>query len=206
MGNRKSKNWKRKWKRHNTKCREQPEARRGDRERERCTCTKDSKEQKEKTTRGESEGRERGMKMPREHEARETYESEAALRALRGISQVAVSPTASTSFHPPSGCSATATASKNHVEFTTMAVASSFAAMPSLFLVPPSCRYSDTRDTGCSNTLLADIIGRKRADDIFLDKIATYWQISKLHAINESTRAHYTNDCIFRGSNFENFN
>lgn len=110
--------------------------------------------------------------MPPEHEARETYESEAALRALRGISQVAVSPTASTSF-PPSGCSATATASKNHVEFTTMAVASSFAAMPSLFLVPPSCRHSDTRDTGCSNTLLA-IIGRKRADDIFLDKIAAY--------------------------------
>lgn len=47
--------------------------------------------------------------MPRER-GRETYESEAALRALRGISQVAVSPTASTGFRSP-GCS---TASKNH--------------------------------------------------------------------------------------------
>lgn len=46
-----------------------------------------------------NEERERGMEMPREH-GRETYESEAALRALRGISQVAMSPTASTGFHP----------------------------------------------------------------------------------------------------------
>ncbi|EZA61119.1 hypothetical protein X777_08331 [Ooceraea biroi] len=37
------------------------------------------------------------MEMPREHGV-ETYESEAALRALKGISQVAVSPTASTGF------------------------------------------------------------------------------------------------------------
>lgn len=37
--------------------------------------------------------------MPRER-GRETYESEAALRALRGISQVAVPPIASTGFHP----------------------------------------------------------------------------------------------------------
>lgn len=44
--------------------------------------------------------REKGMKMPREH-GRETYESEEALRALRGISQVAVSPTASTGFRLP---------------------------------------------------------------------------------------------------------
>lgn len=53
----------------------------------------------------------RGMEMPREHGG-ETYESEAALRALRGISQVAMSPIASTGFR--SGCSAAATASKNH--------------------------------------------------------------------------------------------
>jgi len=82
-----------------------------------------------------NEGRERGMEMPREH-GRETYESEATLRALRGISQVAVSPTASTGFRPPLGSRATVTTSKNHVgtvEFT------AFAAMPYYALFVPDC-------------------------------------------------------------------
>lgn len=70
-------------------------------------------------------GRERGMEM----HGRETYESEAALRALRGISQVAVSPTASTGFRPPVAeqRQRQARTTSGSVEFTVLA---SFAAMP----------------------------------------------------------------------------
>jgi len=83
-----------------------------------------------------NEGREKGMEMPREH-GRETYESEAALRALRGISQVAVSPTASTGFNPPFGSRITITTSKNHVETVEF---TAFAAMLYYALFVPGCR------------------------------------------------------------------
>lgn len=74
-------------------------------------------------------GRERGMEMPREH-GRETYESEAALRALRGISQVAVSPIASAGFRPSVAeqWQRQARTTSGAVEFTVLA--SSFAATP----------------------------------------------------------------------------
>lgn len=66
------------------------------------------------------------MEMPREH-GRETYESEAALRALRGISQVAVSPTASTGSPVAEQRQRQARTTSGAVEFT--ALASSFPAM-----------------------------------------------------------------------------
>lgn len=114
--------------------------------------------------------------MPREH-GRETYESEAALRALRGISQVAVSPTASTGFRPSVAeqRQRQARTTSGAVEFT--GLASSFAAMP-----PLSSYHLDvdtaTPEKPVPAICFSPIKGDQKVHDFSLDKFVSTFKIN----------------------------
>lgn len=131
--------------------------------------------------------------MPREH-GRETYESEAALRALRGISQVAVSPTASTGFRPSVAEQRQARTTSEAVEFTVLA--SSFATMP------PFSSYhlavgtaTPEKPVYAGDTLFADK-GKPNVCDFSLNK---FGRLLRLNAINNEMFFF-----LFRGSTLIN--